>query len=225
MEILPDYLIKDCKNYLKKLETFDENDQNLDTENQEYYENFEDHEEEKIKNYLESYSRIRTEKRYSFDDTFDDLFGNKESSMIEHIEETDYMVKEQEHKYKIFDDISSVIKNKNNKIELVLNIPRSSDVISINKIKLSRSIKDYIFDIFITLDNKKILSRGDLYNTKINFSNLKNYPNSINCSKGDIDIHIVLEPNSINEIINNNIYISFSYINYKNKNKLKICYE
>ena len=69
--------------------------------------------------------------------------------MIEHIEETDYMVKEQEHKYKIFDDISSVIKNKNNKIELVLNIPRSSDVISINKIKLSRSIKDYIFDIFI----------------------------------------------------------------------------
>ena len=43
--------------------------------------------------------------------------------------------------------------------------------------------------------------------------------NNIDCSKGDVNIHIILEPNSINDIINNYVYISYSFINYKNKVK------
>lgn len=208
MEILSNYLIKDYDEYISY---------------------FEEHQENKLKNYLDyldnldnldSYLEDREnkenrEKRYSFD--------NADNSIIEHIEETNYFVKEQEHKYKIFDDISSVIKNKNNQIELVINIPKSSDIITINKIKLSKSIKEFIFDIFVTLDDKTILTQDELYKKKISLSdiNYKNYNknNIIDCSKGEVDIHILLEPNSINEIINNNIYISFSYINFKNKIK------
>ncbi len=200
MEVLSNYLIKDYDEYIN---------------------NFEEHQEEKLKNYLgylenlDSYleDRQNREQRYSFDCA--------DSSIIEHIEETNYFVKEQEHKYKIFDDISSVIKNKNNQIELVINIPKSSDIVTINKIKLSKSIKEYIFDIFVTLDDKTILTQDELYKKKISLSELNKYNdnNIIDCSKGEVDIHIILEPNSINEIINNNIYISFSYINYKNKIK------
>jgi hypothetical protein len=201
MEILSNYLIKDYDEYIN---------------------NFEEHQEEKLKNYLgylenlDSYleDRQNREQRYSFDCT--------DTSIIEHIEETNYFVKEQEHKFKIFDDISSVIKNKNNQIELVINIPKSSDIVTINKIKLSKSIKEYIFDIFVTLDDKTILTQDELYKKKISLSELNNKYNDsniIDCSKGEVDIHIILEPNSINEIINNNIYISFSYINFKNKIK------
>ncbi len=196
MEAISSYLIKDYDEYFDNLE------------------NFEEHQEQKVKNYLDFNLNQETKKRYSFDNT--------ESCIIEHIEETNYLIKEQEQKYKIFDDISSVIKNKNDKIELVINIPKSSDIITINKIKLSKSIKDFIFDIFVTLDKQVILEQEDLYKKKINFSNFSDISdenNIIDCSKGEVNIHIILEPQSINKIINNNIYISFTYINYKNKIK------
>lgn len=196
MEAISSYLIKDYDEYFDNLE------------------NFEETQEQKLKKYLDFDLNEETENRYSFDNT--------ESCMIEHIEETNYLVKEQEKMFKIFDDISSVIKNKNDKIELVINIPKSSDIVTINKIKLSKSIKDFIFDIFITLDEQVILTQEDLYKKKINFSNffdITDENNIIDCSKGEVDIHIILEPQSINKIINNNIYISFTYINYKNKIK------
>lgn len=197
MEILPNYLVKDYDNYFDNME------------------NFEIYEEQKLKKYLCIDTSEKETQRYSFDNT--------EPCIIEHIEETNYLVKEQELKYKIFDDISSVIKNKNNKIELVINIPRSSEIVTINKIKLSKSIKEFIFDIFVTLDNSIILAQEDLYNKKINFSdfslNSDLNVNVIDCSRGEVNIHIILEPQSINKIINNNIYISFSFINFKNKVK------
>ncbi len=198
MEILSNYLIKDYDDYFDNME------------------NFEDHEEQKLQKYLDIDTNEKSKHRYSFDNT--------DTCIIEHIEETNYLVKEQELKYKIFDDISSVIKNKNNKIELVINIPKSSDIVTINKIKLSKSIKEFIFDIFVTLDNSIILTQEDLYNKKINFSDFSlnsdlNENNVIDCSRGEVNIHIILEPQSINKIINNNIYISFSFINFKNKVK------
>lgn len=196
METISSYLIKDYEEYYDNLE------------------NFEEQQEQKIKKYLDFDFNEESENRYSFDTT--------ESCFIEHIEETNYLIKEQEQKYKIFDDISSIIKNKNDKIELIINIPKSSDIVTINKIKLSKSIKYFIFDIFVTLDDQVILAQEDLYKKKINFSNFSDISdenNIIDCSKGEVDIHIILEPQSINQIINNNIYISFSYINYKNKIK------
>jgi hypothetical protein len=160
------------------------------------------------------------------------LFDNIEPCLIEHVEEKNYSIKEQEIKYKIFDDISSITKNNtNDKIELVINISKTSDILTINKIKLSKNIKKYIFDIFVTLNNKIILNRDNLYNTKINLSKEskfddseeENYNNldSINCSQGEVNIHIVLKPNSLNDILNNYIYISYSFINFKNKIKFR----
>ena len=81
-------------------------------------------------------------------------------------------MKEQELKFKIFDDISSVSKNLNNKIELIINIPKFSNIMTINKIKLSKNIKQYIFDIFVSLDNKIILHKENLYNEKIILKNI-----------------------------------------------------
>ncbi len=160
------------------------------------------------------------------------LFDDIEPCLLEHVEENNYLTKEQEIKYKIFDDISSLNKT-NGKIELLINIPKSSDILTINKIKLSKNIKKYIFDIFVTLNDKVILTRENLYNTKINLStssedelnNLSDTDsndsslNTINCSQGEVNIHIVLKPNSINDILNNHIYISYSFINFKNKIK------
>ncbi len=153
------------------------------------------------------------------------LFDDIETCLIEHVEEYDYLTKEQEIKYKIFDDISSVTKNSNNKIELIIAIPKSSDILTINKIKLSKSIKKYIFDIFITLDNETILTKENLYTTKLSLADdidelyENKFEKIIDCSRGEISIHIILEPQSINNIINNNIYISYSFINFKNKFK------
>ena len=174
MEILTNYLINDYNDYFDNMK------------------NFEVHEEQKLKVFIDLDTNEKKTRTYSFDNT--------DSSIIEHIEETNYLVKEQELKYKIFDDISSVIKNKNNKIELVINIPESGDIVTINKIKLSKSIKEFIFDIFVTINDTIILTQDDLYYKKINFSNISNNfndSNIIDCSRGKVNIHIILEPNSI----------------------------
>lgn len=150
-------------------------------------------------------------------------FKCESECIIEHIEESEieYSTKEYEQKYKIFDDINSIVKNKDNKIELLICIPRTCDIVKINKIKLSKNIKDYIFDIFITLDNNIILSREELYNEKMKLSDIdiSNNNNLIDCSKGEVNIHIILEPKSINSILGSNIYILYSYLNCKNKSK------
>lgn len=182
-----------------------------------YYSQIEKNEEFKYSNYLEDKKFKNLNNKLLFDKI------DNNDSIIEHVEENNYLIKDEELKYKIFDDISSIVKNKNEKIELIINIPKSSDIMKINKIKLSKNIKQFIFDIFVSLDEKIILTKENLYNKQFIFNKINN--NQINnlkyidCSKGSINIHIILEPNSINEIINNNIYINFSFINYKNKIK------
>ena len=182
-----------------------------------YYSQIKKNEEFKYSNYLEDKKFKNLNNKLLFDKI------DNNDSIIEHVEENNYLIKDEELKYKIFDDISSIVKNKNEKIELIINIPKSSDIMKINKIKLSKNIKQFIFDIFVSLDEKIILTKENLYNKQFIFNKINN--NQINnlkyidCSKGSINIHIILEPNSINEIINNNIYINFSFINYKNKIK------
>ena len=183
-----------------------------------YYSQLEKYEEYKCQNYLEEKNLSNLNDKLLFYQI------DNSNSIIEHVEEQNYLIKDQELKYKIFDDISSVTKNFNDKIELIINIPKSSDIMTINKIKLSKNIKQFIFDIFVSLNDKIIMNKDNLYNKqmilckKINYEEC-NESNYIDCSKGSVNIHIVLEPNSINEIINNNIYINFSFINYKNKIK------
>lgn len=182
-----------------------------------YYSQIKKNEEFKYSNYLEDKKFKNLNNKLLLDKI------DNNDSIIEHVEEHNYLIKDEELKYKIFDDISSIVKNKNEKIELIINIPKSSDIMKINKIKLSKNIKQFIFDIFVSLDNKIILTKENLYNkqfifNKINSNEINNFK-YIDCSKGSINIHIILEPNSINEIINNNIYINFSFISYKNKIK------
>ena len=76
--------------------------------------------------------KIRTalnkKRNYSLDMT--------ELKIIKYIDDNDKnnLIKEHTKKYKIFDNISSIIKNKDNYIELVINIPKTCDILSINKI-------------------------------------------------------------------------------------------
>ena len=152
-----------------------------------------------------------------------------DSDIFEHILDNniEYFIKEQEIKYKIFDDISSILRTTDGKIELILNIPKKSKLLSINKIKLSKKISNYIFDIFVSLNNKIILTKENLYNSKIklddviNNNNLNN--NLINCSNNNINLHIFIQSINIISIINIYIYITYSYINYKNKFSYGIC--
>lgn len=199
MEVISNYLIK-SDDYFNLIE--------LDGEN-------------KYQKYLEEKNFQNIQGKLLFDD-----IDNLNNSIIEHVEDKNYLMKEQELKFKIFDDISSVSKNNNNKIELIINIPKSSNIMTINKIKLSKNIKQYIFDIFVSLDNNIILNKENLYNEKKSLSNINLFDkdlyenkNNIDCSKGDVNIHLILEPKSINDIINNYVYISYSFINYKNKVK------
>ena len=99
-------------------------------------------------------------------------------------------------------------KNKNNELELVINIKKRSDLLSINKIKLSNNIKNYIKKIFLSINDKVIID--DLLNSE----------NLNSCYiESDVNLSIVIDSVNLNDIMNTNIYILFSYINYKNKVK------
>jgi hypothetical protein len=189
---------------------------------EDYFNLIEFDQEDKYQNYLEEENFQNIKGKFLFDDT-----KNIDNSIIEHVEDKNYLIKEQEIKFKIFDDISSVTKNKDNKLELILTIPKSTDIMTINKIKLSKNIKQYVFDIFVSVGNDIVLNRECIYNQKIILSSinvfdkdlLETNKNYIDCTKGPIQIHIILEPNSINEIINNSIYVNYSFVNYKSKVK------
>jgi len=141
------------------------------------------------------------------------LLEDYDESFIEHINDTNYLLKEQEIKYKIFKDISSISKIGKN-IEIIINIPKNETILSINKIKLSNKINLFLQDIYLTINNKKILSKDQLYNKKIQLSNLTTQE-----SNNEINLHIILENIALNHIINKNIFINYSFIIYKNKVK------
>lgn len=132
----------------------------------------------------------------------------KISNMIEYINNEEYIIKEQEEKFNIFDDITYMNKNKNNELELVINIKKRSDLLSINKIKLLNNIKNYIKKMFLSINDKVIID--DLLNSE----NLNSY-----YIENDVNLSIVIDSVNLNDIMNTNIYILFSYINYKNKVK------
>ncbi len=189
---------------------------------EDYFNLIELDQEDKYQNYLEEDNFQNIKGKFLFDDT-----KNIDNSIIEHVEDKNYLIKEQEIKFKIFDDISSVTKNKDNKLELILTIPKSTDIMTINKIKLSKNIKKFIFDIYVSVGDDIVLNRECIYNQNIILSSinvfekdlLETNKNYIDCTKGSIQIHIILEPNSINEIINNSIYVNYSFVNYKSKVK------
>jgi len=132
----------------------------------------------------------------------------KISNMIEYINNEEYIIKEQEEKFNIFDDITYVNKNKNNELELVINIKKRSDLLSINKIKLSNNIKNYIKKIYLSINDRIIIN--DLFNDE---------SSNTYYMEDDIALSIIIDSVNLNNIMNTNIYILFSYINYKNKVK------
>ena len=151
--------------------------------------------------------------------------SNYSSELIEEIDDNNYNLYDQEIKYKIFEDISSVSK-KNNSIELILDIPIDDNTISINKIKLSSELNKYINDIYVCVDDEKIISHIDSnQNSNSNGSQstiAKHILNEkiINCQHNkNITLHILLKNNVINKIINKNIFVNYSFAIIKNKIK------
>lgn len=149
-------------------------------------------------------------------------YNEYENNLIEEFDEHNYTIYENEVKYKIFEDISSVTKN-NDLIELVILIPSNNNIISINKIKLSDKLTKYIKDIFINIGEQKIIRKENKENkilSKIIEENINK--NIINCQNNDkIYLHILLDKKAINDIINKNIFVNYSYAIIKNK--LKYC--
>ena len=178
---------------------------------------------ESIDNYYSTFSSEKYNEKIA---TYQPLFipDNMDLSIIEHIDDQEYYLKEQEIKYKIFENISYVTKTSDGKIELIFSIPQNYQIISINKIKLSNKINLYIQDMYICLNNKKIITKNNLYNkfNKNEFLINNNYNNIIKCNNNTnnkINLHIILSPIALNFIINKYIYITYSYANYKNKIK------
>jgi hypothetical protein len=144
------------------------------------------------------------------------------NNFIENIEEKNYYLQDNEVKYKIFEDISSISKI-NNDIELILNIPIENNIISINKIKLSNRLNKYIKNIYLNIDEKIIITKDEIIGNKENLLKIierKQKENSINnLSNKNINIHIILDKNALNHIINKNIFVNYSYAIFKNKVK------
>ena len=140
----------------------------------------------------------------------------EQMNIIEHIDDKNYNIYDNDVKYKIFEDISSISKNNiSNTIELQLDIPCEKHVISINKIKLSNQLDKYIKDIYIYIGDKKI--NYNLYNEELRQNN--KLEKIINNKNQNVKLHIILDSSSINKIINKNIVINYSYAIFKNKIK------
>jgi len=135
------------------------------------------------------------------------------NNCIEYINDNKYDIHSQEIEYKILDDISYIIKNKDS-IELIVNISNKCDFLSINKIRLSQKINNYIKDIYVKQNTEIILTKDKLLNIKT-----KDINNIIKFSNEKLNLHIIIEPNNLNNIINSHIYILFTYINFRNKVK------
>ena len=150
------------------------------------------------------------------------FYFNKNRSLIENIDDENYYVQDNEVKYKIFEDISYISKNDNH-IELILKIPIENNILSINKIKLSNQINKFIFDIFLNIDNKVIIKKEEIFECKEKLSKIiecEKRENIINCSQEkNINLHIILNKDAFNYIINKNIFVNYSYVIFKNKNK------
>jgi hypothetical protein len=145
------------------------------------------------------------------------------NELIEEIDDNNYNLYEQEINYKIFEDISSVVK-KNNMIELVLDIPVDNNIISINKIKLSNKLNKYIKDIYICIEDEKIITNRDFLNSKSSesskFTENISRDKIINCQYNkNITLHVLLSNNVINKIINKNIFVNYSFAIFKPKLK------
>ena len=138
------------------------------------------------------------------------IFNTKQSnSIIEHINDENYILYENEVKYKIFEDINSISK-KNNIIELQLNIPHN--IISINKIKIPNQINKFIEDIFICNGHEIIKLDEKYFNS--NTTNKIIYNQHEN-----IKLYIYFNTQVINKMINKSIFINYSYAIFKNKVK------
>ena len=129
---------------------------------------------------------------------------NQNQSLIENIDGENYIIQDNEIKYKIFEDISSISKSKDN-FELILNIPLSNRIISINKIKLSNGLNKFVKDIYLNIDDKIIIIKEEIFgeNKKIlkffdqeKKSNIINYLTNMN-----INLHIILEKEALNYIM------------------------
>jgi len=138
---------------------------------------------------------------------------------VEYINNIEYNTEVEEIKYKILDDITYITKNRNN-IELVITLPNNYEYLSIVKIKLSKEINNYIKDIYIKKNNEIVLTKDKLLDIKVkNINNLINNSNNQINNVEELNLHIIIEKNSLNYIINSYIYILFSFVNIKNKIK------
>ncbi len=150
------------------------------------------------------------------------LCQNYSDSLIEYVDDINYNVQTNEIKYKIFKDISS-INVKNNNLELILNLPISHDVISINKIKLSKDINKFLKDIYLVVDNHVVITKDEIFGSKEQFLKIIAYKFNecvVNCLMDkNVDICIILHKDALNHVMNKNIFVNYSFAISKNKIK------
>ena len=145
-------------------------------------------------------------------------FISDESSIIELVDDKkNYTVYENEVKYKIFEDISSISKGVCGDLELILDIPYEHNVVSINKIKISNGLSKYIKNVYMMLGEKIIMTKEELINTNNKIKIMRDNKNTNDYH--NINLSIILDKDSLNHIVNKNIFVNYSYTILKNKLK------
>ena len=147
---------------------------------------------------------------------------NYGDALIEYVDDINYNIQTNEIKYKIFKDISS-INVKNDNLELILNLPVAHNVISINKIKLSKDINKFLKDIYLVIDNHIVITKDEIFGSKEHFLKIIAYKfneSVVNCLMDkNVDICIILHKDALNHVMNKNIFVNYSFAISKNKIK------
>ncbi len=119
-------------------------------------------------------------------------------------------------KFRLLDDVDTINVDNNGNIELSVLLSSSLNILTIDKIKLSKKIN--INDINIYSNNKIIYKKDDIF-TSINYSCVKNKLQFSGCDN-DIVINVKINNKNINNIIGKCVYLSYTNTITKEKHKI-----
>lgn len=178
--------------------------------------------EKNMKNKTKYLNQIKKKSNDSFTDEINSF--TNEIDIVELCDDKNYIIYDNEVKYKIFEDISSICKSNCGNLELILCIPYGNNIVSINKIKLSCGLSKYIKNIHLMTENKVIMKKENLLNNNNKIFKIIENTDKINNksyhpNNNNIRLHIILDKDSLNYIINKNIFVNYSYTIPKNKFK------
>ena len=121
-------------------------------------------------------------------------------------------------RFRLLDDVNSINVDNNGNIELSVSLSSSLNILTIDKIKLSKKMS--VNDINIYSNDKIIYKKDDIF-TSVNYNYIKNRLQFSGCDK-DIVINMKINNKNINNVIGKCIYVSYTNTITKEKHKINL---